>query len=923
MLHAVDRSHGPGPRSRAPLPSAAVGDAASRWESDVVLADGGTVHVRPIRPDDAERLVAFHGRLSPESIYFRFFSPKPRLTDKEIEKFTTVDMRRPRRAGGRCSATTSSRWPATTAGPAGTRPRWPSPSTTPTTAGAWPRCCSSTSPPSPASTGSRRFTAEVLPDNRPMLGVFRAGRLRGPQRVLRRHHRRRLRHRPDAALPRVGRPPRAARREPLHRPAPAAPVGRGHRRLRPRRARSGARSSATCSTAASTGPVYPVNPTTPHVASVPAYASVLDIPDDVHLAVVAVPADGGAGRHRPVRREAGAGRRRRQHRASPTPGPRARRRERELVELARGNGMRIIGPASMGVDQHRPDARRCTPASPRSTCPPAASACRCSPARSAPAMIELADRLGVGLSHVRVARQQGRRERQRPPQLLVRRPGHRRRAALHRELRQPAQVRPHRPAGVAPQADRGREVRARLARRRRRRRALPAGRRDPGRHRARAVRRRAGARRPAAARTGDRVAVRDQLRQPGHAGPRRAAGQRPRGRPSCRSTPAPSSAPPAGRRRDRRQPARPHLPARCRPTTASRSRPCSPTRASTPCWPSTRRRSSSVRHDVAGTIAEVAEGVGQARRSPSRSAATTVRSLPGSPVPAFAFPEPAVAALGRIVALRGVASAGPRARCPTSTASTPTPPAAIVDHAARGPARGHAAAAGRWPRSCCGTYGIPVAPARAVTSRRRRRRRRPTALGYPVALKAAGWCAWPGPRAAASRSTSRTPSELRGRVRAHVGGARPGDGRGRSCSAWCRAAWRPCATVEAHPAFGPVVAFGLGGAFADAIADRPARSLPLTDLDAAELVSSSRAAEALGRARRRRRSRSWTLLLRVGLPGRRRAGAAPRAAQPGPRVAEGAWVLHAELHVAPLPSLPVDPSARRSAEADQGLDKAP
>jgi hypothetical protein len=52
----------------------------SRWEGDVVLADGGTVHVRPIRPDDAGRLLALHGRLSPESLYYRFFSPKPRLT---------------------------------------------------------------------------------------------------------------------------------------------------------------------------------------------------------------------------------------------------------------------------------------------------------------------------------------------------------------------------------------------------------------------------------------------------------------------------------------------------------------------------------------------------------------------------------------------------------------------------------------------------------------------------------------------------------------------------------------------------------------------------------------------------------------------------------------------------------------------------
>src|ERR1700704_1831388 len=63
----------------------------SRWEGDVVLSDGGTVHVRPIRPADADALVALPGRLSPESIYFRFFSPKPRLTAKEVERFTTVD----------------------------------------------------------------------------------------------------------------------------------------------------------------------------------------------------------------------------------------------------------------------------------------------------------------------------------------------------------------------------------------------------------------------------------------------------------------------------------------------------------------------------------------------------------------------------------------------------------------------------------------------------------------------------------------------------------------------------------------------------------------------------------------------------------------------------------------------------------------
>lgn len=59
---------------------------------DAVTSDGGTVHIRPITPADGDRLRAFHSRLSPESIYLRFFTPHPRLSDAEVEHFTTVDM---------------------------------------------------------------------------------------------------------------------------------------------------------------------------------------------------------------------------------------------------------------------------------------------------------------------------------------------------------------------------------------------------------------------------------------------------------------------------------------------------------------------------------------------------------------------------------------------------------------------------------------------------------------------------------------------------------------------------------------------------------------------------------------------------------------------------------------------------------------
>jgi acyl-CoA synthetase (NDP forming)/RimJ/RimL family protein N-acetyltransferase len=59
----------------------------------VVLRDGHTVHVRPIVPGDADRLMRFHARQSPESIYFRYFSPRPELSERDVQHFTVVDHR--------------------------------------------------------------------------------------------------------------------------------------------------------------------------------------------------------------------------------------------------------------------------------------------------------------------------------------------------------------------------------------------------------------------------------------------------------------------------------------------------------------------------------------------------------------------------------------------------------------------------------------------------------------------------------------------------------------------------------------------------------------------------------------------------------------------------------------------------------------
>src|SRR4029450_4495394 len=67
----------------------------SQWEADVVMTDGGTGHLRPIQPEDAERLIAFHNRLSAETIRYRFFAPHPTLSPAEVEDFTQVDHPQP------------------------------------------------------------------------------------------------------------------------------------------------------------------------------------------------------------------------------------------------------------------------------------------------------------------------------------------------------------------------------------------------------------------------------------------------------------------------------------------------------------------------------------------------------------------------------------------------------------------------------------------------------------------------------------------------------------------------------------------------------------------------------------------------------------------------------------------------------------
>ena len=66
------------------------GYASARGQ--VTLRNGVFIRLRPIRPDDAPRLIALCRRLSPRTIYQRFFTVR-RMSPEEAHTLATVDYR--------------------------------------------------------------------------------------------------------------------------------------------------------------------------------------------------------------------------------------------------------------------------------------------------------------------------------------------------------------------------------------------------------------------------------------------------------------------------------------------------------------------------------------------------------------------------------------------------------------------------------------------------------------------------------------------------------------------------------------------------------------------------------------------------------------------------------------------------------------
>ncbi len=78
--------------SKRPTDESEGGDAyPGDLECDISQNFVRPLHLRPVRSDDATRLVDFHAHLSPDSIYRRYFSSHPLLSQQEVSHLTQVD----------------------------------------------------------------------------------------------------------------------------------------------------------------------------------------------------------------------------------------------------------------------------------------------------------------------------------------------------------------------------------------------------------------------------------------------------------------------------------------------------------------------------------------------------------------------------------------------------------------------------------------------------------------------------------------------------------------------------------------------------------------------------------------------------------------------------------------------------------------
>ena len=310
-----------------------------------LLTDGGTVEVRPARPQDFEAVRAMHAAMSPDNMYLRFFSMSPVAAEWEAKRVC----REPDSGHAALLA-----WQDGRLAGVGAYELAPN-SGVAEVAFAVPDDMHGRGIASvllehlvwqARQRGLAAFTAETLAENSAMLRVFADVGLPAKRRIAGNTVELTFplpagqdEHRQSSYLEAVAsRESRAdvASLRPLLQPRSVAVVGPSRRR-----GSMGRAILHNIVTGGFTGPVYAVNPHAPAMEGVPCVASVGDLPGPVDLAVIAVPPAAvpevaeQCGRHgvralivlSSCRGAAGA----------------------ELLAACRRHGMRLLGPSCFGV----------------------------------------------------------------------------------------------------------------------------------------------------------------------------------------------------------------------------------------------------------------------------------------------------------------------------------------------------------------------------------------------------------------------------------------------------------------------------------------------------------------------------------------------------------------------------------------------
>jgi acetyl coenzyme A synthetase (ADP forming)-like protein len=316
---------------------------------DVILRDGGTLRLRPPRREDATALLAFYRGLTSESLHSRFHG-LPSLHAQLVEQLLEPDWTSRGSLIGTLAAEDGERVVAV-----GNYVRLRDPARAESAfvvadeeqgRGIGTRLLERLAARA-AAAGVERFVAEVLPDNRSMLGVFeRAGfelRRQLAGGVVEVEFPIAPTERFELSVEERDHTAVVASLRPFFEPASVAVVGAS-----PRRGTIGGELFRNVLLGDFSGAAYPVNPKGSAVAGVRGYRAVSEIPDPVDLAVIAVPSAHVLAAAEDALRSGvralvviSAG--------FAEVGTKGLERQEQLLALVRAHGARLIGPNCLGI----------------------------------------------------------------------------------------------------------------------------------------------------------------------------------------------------------------------------------------------------------------------------------------------------------------------------------------------------------------------------------------------------------------------------------------------------------------------------------------------------------------------------------------------------------------------------------------------